>query len=178
MTAKKGVIMDRKYVEQVLPEIKKIKDPGLREGVARAWLLAIERGHWQRIDDIPFTLLTATKSTLLEHTRRVTNMALAIADTRSDLDKDTLVAGGLVHDVGKLLEYARQGKTIVKSAHGRRVRHPVSGYGLVIEAGLPLPVAHIVATHSKEGESMARSNEAVVIHHCDFIDFDISQNRQ
>lgn len=168
--------MDRAYIEQVLPEIGQIKDPRLRDGVVKAWLLAIERGGWQQIDDIPFTLLTTTRSTLLEHTRRVTKMALAIAQTRPDLDPDTLVAGGLVHDVGKLLEYARQGTTIVKSDHGRRVRHPVSGYGLAIEAGLPLTVAHIVATHSKEGEGMVRSNEAVVIHHCDFIDFDIAQN--
>ncbi|MBE0432558.1 HD domain-containing protein [candidate division WOR-3 bacterium] len=172
--------MDRGYIEKALPEIKKIKDPRLRDGVVKAWLLAIEKGRWTRIDDIPFTLLTATKATLLQHTRSVTNMALAIASARkrTDLDIDTLIAGALVHDVGKLLEYARKGKAIAKSEHGKRVRHPVSGYGLAIEAGLPLEVAHIIATHSKEGEGMVRSNEAVVIHHCDFIDFDICQSRQ
>lgn len=175
-----GVVMDRRYIEKALPEIEQIKDPRLRDGVVKAWLLAIDRGRWTRIDDIPFTLLTETTATLLEHTRRVTNMALAIAGARKsgDLDIDTLVAGALVHDVGKLLEYARKGKAIVKSEYGKRVRHPVSGYGLAIEAGLPLEVAHIIAAHSKEGESVARSKEAVVIHHCDFIDFDICQSRQ
>jgi hypothetical protein len=55
------------------------------------------------------------------------------------------------------------------------IRHPVSGYGLVLEAGLPVEIAHIVAAHSREGESVNRSPEAIVIHHCDFIDFDIAR---
>ena len=64
----------------------------------------------------------------------------------------------------------------VKSAYGKLVRHPVSGYGLALEAGLPLEVAHIIAAHSKEGEFIQRSKEAIVINHCDFIDFDIARS--
>lgn len=167
--------MDRAYIEKVFPEIKDIANKALRDGVINAWLLAAKKGKWQKIDDVPFTLLTDTKKTLIEHTRTVTAMAKAIAQQRDDLDLDVLLAAGLVHDVGKLLEYCRQGQHIVKSAHGKLVRHPVSGYGLVLEAGLPLEVAHVVAAHSKEGEVVARSKEAIVIHHCDFIDFDITR---
>jgi len=167
--------VDKEYIRNILPEIDRIEDKELRGGVINAWLLAIEKGKWQRIDDIPFTLLTQAKTTLIQHTRAVTNMAIAIASTRQDLDHDVLIAGALVHDVGKLLEYGRKNKDIVKSEHGQKVRHPVSGYGIVLEAGLPLEVAHIVAAHSKEGEGMARSPEAIVIHHCDFIDFDIAK---
>jgi putative nucleotidyltransferase with HDIG domain len=168
--------MDRKYIEELLPEISKIKNNELRDGVVRTWLLAVEKGKWQRIDDIPFTLLTETEQTLIKHTRTVTKMAIAIAETRDDLDLDILIAGGLVHDVGKLLEYMREGDSVIKSPRGRLVRHPVSGYGLALEAGLPLEVAHIVAAHSKEGEAVQRSKEAIVINHCDFIDFDIARS--
>ena len=168
--------MDREYVEKVLPEIKKIKNGDLRDGVVKAWLLAVEKGRWKKIDDIPFTLLTETGKTLIEHTRIVTSMAIAIGQTRDDLDMDILIAGGLVHDVGKLLEYVRDGTKVKKSNQGRLVRHPVSGYSLVLEAGLPIEVAHIVAAHSKEGESVERSREAIVINHCDFIDFDIARS--
>jgi putative nucleotidyltransferase with HDIG domain len=169
-------MMDEKYIERIFPEIQEIKDKKLRQGVVRTWLLAIERGRWQNIEDVPFTLLNDTKRTLIEHTRSVTAMAMAVARSRRDLDLDTVIAAGLVHDVGKLLEYERKGRGFTKSAHGKMVRHPVSGYGLALEAGLPLEVAHVVAAHSTEGEVVARSREAIVIHHCDFIDFDIARS--
>jgi putative nucleotidyltransferase with HDIG domain len=168
--------MDKAYIEKILPEIKHITSKELRNGVVKAWLLAAEKGKWEKIDDVPFTLLADTKRTLIEHTRVVTTMAMAVARERDDLDIDVLIAAGLVHDVGKLLEYCRQGGNIVKSDHGKMVRHPVSGYAVVLEAGLPLEVAHVVAAHSVEGESVTRSKEAIVIHHCDFIDFDITRS--
>lgn len=168
--------MDRKYVESIFPQIARIESKELQDGVIRAWLLAVEKGGWDSIDDVPFTLLADVGASLVEHTRTVTDMAIAIGQTRKDLDMDVLIAGALVHDVGKLLEYTRKGATVVKSEYGRLVRHPVSGYGLVLTAGLPIEVAHIVAAHSKEGESVTRSAEAIVIHHCDFIDFDIARN--
>jgi putative nucleotidyltransferase with HDIG domain len=169
--------MNRKYLEKVFPQIKKIKHKKLRDGVIDAWLLAIERGKWEKIEDIPFTLLISTKRTLVQHTRTVTDMAIGVAKNRKDLNLDTIIAAGLVHDVGKLLEYCRKGRSIVKSSHGIKVRHPVSGYGLALEVGLPLEVAHIIAAHSTEGEKVVRSKEAIVIHHCDFIDFDIARAR-
>jgi putative nucleotidyltransferase with HDIG domain len=169
--------MDREYIEKILPEVKEIRNEELRNGVTNAWLLAIRKGKWQEIEDVPFTLLAKVRTTLIEHTRTVTRMAIAIASTRQDLNRDILIAGGLVHDVGKLLEYCRRGKEVVKSEYGDKVRHPVSGYGIALEAGLPLEVAHIVAAHSKEGEGVTRSAEAIVIHHCDFIDFDIAKSR-
>lgn len=169
--------MNKKYIEKIFPEIKKIKQSSIRSGVIQAWLLAIKKGHWKKIDMIPFTLLIDTKKTLIEHTRFVTRMAMAVTRQRQDLNMDYVIAGGLVHDAGKLLEYRKQGKKFLKSDYGKRVRHPVSGYGLALEAGLPEEVAHIVAAHSVEGENMKRSREAIVIHHCDFIDFEIEKTR-
>lgn len=168
--------MDKKYIEELLPEISKIRDQELRDGVVKSWLLAAAKGKWEKLDDIPFTLLIETDQTLIQHTRVVTNMAISIAQTRDDLDLDILIAGALVHDVGKLLEYVRKGGVVKKSPLGRLVRHPVSGYGLALQVGLPIEVAHIVASHSKEGEFVERSKEAIVINHCDFIDFDIARS--
>lgn len=168
--------MDESYVIKHFPELNDIQDESLRRAVVRVWLLAAQKGGWKTIDDIPFTLLIETKKTLIDHTRTVTHMAMAIAQKRDDLDMDIVIAGGLVHDVGKLLEYQRKGGTIVKSDYGRLIRHPVSGYALAREAELPTAVAHIIAAHSTEGEKVQRSREAIVIHHCDFIDFDIARS--
>jgi len=40
---------------------------------------------------------------------------------------------------------------------------------------LPYQISHIIAAHSKEGEFVTRIPEAVIIHHCDFIDFHIEK---
>ena len=169
--------MNKGYILRKFPEIKKIKSTRLQECVINTWLTAMKKGKWQSIDKIPFTLLIKTKKTLVEHTRIVTRMAIAVAMQRKDIKLDHIIAGGLVHDVGKLLEYQKKGKKYTKSRFGLLVRHPVSGYGLALESGLPVEVAHIVAAHSTEGEKVKRSNEAVIINHCDFIDFDIERSK-
>jgi putative nucleotidyltransferase with HDIG domain len=163
--------------KRLLPEANQIRDPKLKEGVLRTWQLALERSGWQvdDLDHIPFTLLVRTKTTLLEHTRSVTRMAMAAARERRDLNMDYVIAGGLLHDVGKLLEYEKRGGKVVKSKSGDLVRHPVSGYGLTRETNLPLEVSHIVISHSDEGEKVKRIPEAILIHHCDFIDFEIAK---
>jgi len=169
--------MDENYIKRLFPEIEEIKKEKIRKGVINAWLIAIEKGKWQDIENIPFTLLINTGKGLIEHTRAVTNMAMAIARIRDDLNYDIVVAGGLVHDVGKLLEYEYKNGKYIKSAYGRLIRHPVSGYHIVLEAGLPLEIAHIVCAHSEEGEKVNRSFEAILIHHCDFIDFEIEKTK-
>ncbi|HEC77824.1 MAG TPA: HDIG domain-containing protein [candidate division WOR-3 bacterium] len=167
--------MKKRDIYKLLPEIKWIKDKKIREGVADTWLLAVKKGGWKKIDRIPFTLLIKTKKTLIEHTRCITRMAVAVATVQKGFNFDVVVAGGLVHDVGKLLEYEKRGNKVVKSKYGERIRHPVAGYALALEAGLPLEIAHIIAAHSSEGEKVRRSREAILINHCDFIDFDIAK---
>jgi hypothetical protein len=61
----------------------------------------------------------------------------------------------------------------VKSKSGDYLRHPFSGVGLAWKNGLPDAVMHLIAAHSKEGEAMTRTAEAIIVNHCDFIDFDI-----
>lgn len=164
----------------LFPEVSQIRDPKLIDAVLKTWHLAMERGGWkvEDLEGIPFTLLTPTTTSLIEHTRRVTRTAMAVARERGDLNMDYVIAGGLLHDVGKLLEYEQSGGRVVKSKSGDLVRHPVSGYGLTRESGLPLEVSHIVMSHSEEGEKVKRTPEAILIHHCDFIDFEIAKRKE
>ncbi|MDI6840259.1 MAG: HD domain-containing protein [bacterium] len=167
-------MINESYIKSIFPELSWIKSKPLRKKVISLWLIAIKRSGWQKINDIPFTLLIPTKTSLIEHTRKVTQLALKISELRQDLKKDILIAGALTHDVGKLFEYESKDGSVVKSAS--KVRHPVSGYQLAIEVGLPHEVAHIIIAHSHEGDKIERSNEAIVVHHCDFIDFELEKN--
>lgn len=166
-------------IESLFPEIRDIQDTSLRNSVLAVWKTAVERGGWKSIEHIPFTLLLkSTEQTLIQHTRKVTKMALAIADVRGDINRDYVIAAALLHDVGKLLEYTEKDGEIVLSDFGKLVRHPISGAAVAMECGLPDEIVHAIAAHSKEGESVKRTPLAILINHCDFIDFEIAKAKQ
>jgi len=168
---------------KLLPELGKISDSELQEKTMKVWQEAIRDGGWKTEDlhKIPFTLLIENTSVnLIEHTRAVALCCAEIAvaleemyDGRVSINKDYLLAGALLHDVGKLLEYKKEKDQIVKSNKGELLRHPISGAALAFSLGLPQEVIHIIASHSKEGDGARRSVEAVIVNHADFINFDI-----
>jgi putative nucleotidyltransferase with HDIG domain len=171
----------RDEVRAALPELAEIKDEALREKTLDVWTDAMVLGGWEMSDlpDIPFTLLVETKVSLLDHTRAVTRTAVAIGDTMSayygstmPINRDHLVSGGILHDVGKLLEYRREGGKFVKSEIGKDLRHPFSGTALAYKHGIPSAICHLIAVHAKEGEGARRTPEAVIIHYADFSNFE------
>ena len=60
-----------------------------------------------------------------------------------------------------------------KSEAGKSLRHPFSGVGLCYDEGIPHEIMHIIAVHSKEGDTGKRTPEAAILHHADFSNFDI-----
>ncbi len=178
----------RHTIRDMLPEIGEIADPDLREKVVDVWEDAMLTGGWTReeIEAIPFTLLAGdTNIRFVEHVRTCAKLSMVVADTlqaayqdRYRICRDHLAAGALLADVGKLIEYVKgPDGAPSKGSRGEMLRHPFSGVGLCWKHGLPDPVMHIVATHSREGDHVRRSNESIVFHHADFIDFELAQNQ-
>jgi len=167
--------MDEKEIESIfLEELKWIKDEKLKNKVIEVWKTAADRGGWKKFDKVPFTLLFENSGKLTDHTKRMTNLVKAVYDQREeDLNLDYLIAGALLHDVGKLLEYDIVDGKVVKGEYGKRFRHPVSGALLAQELGLPEEIVLIIYAHSHEGEKCERTAEAYIVHYCDFIDFRI-----
>ncbi len=160
--------------------IEQISNPDIREKVRRTMETAILRAGWteEQALEIPFTLLIpGTKVTLLEHTKQVTEMALDNAERMSkayenySFDRDVLIAGGLLHDVGKFLEYSLRDGAFVKSECGKFLRHPFSGCAIAYEMGLPPAICHCIAVHANEGDGGWRSLEAIAINKADFTNF-------
>jgi putative nucleotidyltransferase with HDIG domain len=172
----------RTEIINLFPEINQIKDEDLKKKVISVWEEAIKLGGWKGddLEKIPFTLLIPDcKTNLVEHTRAVTHTALEVAKIilkfyalQVKINFDLLLAGGILHDVGKLLEYASLEGKITKSKRGKLLRHPFSGASLAYKYGLPDEVIHMIATHAKEGDGGYRSVEAMIIHYSDFINFE------
>lgn len=170
---------------ETFPEINQIQNPELRDKVIAVWTDALETGGWTMAElrAIPFTLLAGDIDIrFLEHVRTCVRMSLAIYDVLVDaygdrvpLDRDTLLAGALLADVGKPIEYIKgpDGKP-AKGPRGDMLRHPFSGVGMCWKHGLPDAVMHMVATHSKEGDHVQRTLESIIFNHADFVDFDIA----
>jgi putative nucleotidyltransferase with HDIG domain len=171
----------RDEIRKVLPEVDEIQDKGLRDKVLATWEAALARGGWKPADiaRMPFTLLKPVKISFADHVRSVTKICIAVSDTFDDiykgelkLKRDVLIAGALLHDVGKLLEVEEKDGKFQKSKDGALVRHPFSGVALADVQGLPAEVLHIIGVHSKEGDHGKRTAEAIILHLADFMNFD------
>lgn len=179
-------MIDEKNIESLFgKQLARIKDRALRAKVVKTFALACERGGWTSVEELgrmPFTLLTDPLGiSFVEHTIAVTEGAAGLARAQAEayakmpyaVDFDRLCAGGLLHDVGKLLEIEPDGKGgFRKSLAGKYARHPVSGAILAAECGLPGDVINIIVCHAKEGEGRPQVVEAVLIHQADFATFD------
>ncbi|MBN1953351.1 MAG: HD domain-containing protein [Bacteroidales bacterium] len=170
-------------VFQLWPELEWIEDKELREKTGRVWKLALERSVLTAEDlrRIPFTLLCGPdlNVSFMDHKRAVVHIAresaLKIGEFFNDelpVNMDTLLAGAILCDVGKLLEYEldTDGKA-VQGKYGKYLRHPFSGVSLAEECGLPPEVCHIIAAHAGEGDMIRRTTEAYIVHHADFMTF-------
>ena len=106
-------------------------------------------------------------------------MALARTQTNAyarmpyEVNLDRLITGGLLHDVGKLVETEKNEKGgFRKSRKGMYARHPISGAILAAKCGLPDDIVNTIACHAKEGDGAPKVLETVLIHQADFATFD------
>ena len=179
-----------KEIKELFPNLMNITDTALRDKVAAVWDEALRAGcggkgwTFDEIRAIPFTLL-AGKIDLrfVEHLNSCCKQCVAISAVLGEVFGDRipvnlnhLIAGSLLADVGKMLEFDKDAKgNIVKGAYGELLRHPFSGVALCYKHGIPPEVMHIIATPSHEGDKVERSIESWIFHHADFIDFDIAK---
>ena len=102
--------------KKLWPELEWITKADLREQTTNTWALALQKSVLT-VDDlntIPFTLLAGPdmKVTFMDHKRAVVHIAKDCADQMNKFFKndlpvnlDVLIAGAILADVGKLLEY-------------------------------------------------------------------------
>jgi putative nucleotidyltransferase with HDIG domain len=171
----------RAEVTRLWPELQWIANIELREKVAHCWERALELSPLtgRDLEQIPFTLLVADcPTTFMEHKRCVVHIARKSAESMREfmgnalkIDLDTVIAGAILADVGKLLEYEKADGRVRQSERGELLRHPFTGVALAMECGVPDAVCHIIAAHAAEGDLVKRTTEAFIVHHADFMAF-------
>ncbi|WP_342686071.1 HD domain-containing protein [Methanoculleus sp. UBA291] len=113
---------------------------------------------------------------LAEHTLETTEIAISLADTvcRAEMDTDVLLAGALLHDIGKASCFRRQGFAFVALPEYALVGHTAIGAATLMRhsAGIdPSRFAHILhilmSHHGPHGEIQPRTPEAWTVHFAD-----------
>jgi putative nucleotidyltransferase with HDIG domain len=168
-------------VQNLWPELEWIANHDLRHKVAATWVRAFELSPLlpEDLDRIPFTLLVPDcRATFMEHKRCVVHIARKSAEAMIEflgkslrIDLDVVIAGAILADVGKLLEYEMVDGKVRQSTRGELLRHPFTGVALAMECGVPEAVCHIIAAHAAEGDLVKRTTEAIIVHHADFMSY-------
>lgn len=127
---------------------------------------------------------------LLEHTLSVALLAERVSGHYSGLDRDLLLAGAILHDIGKIREFIYDSR-IDYSDEGRMVNHIVIGVRMLEEkmsdvpsmpANTALLLKHMVVSHHGTREfgspEPPKTLEAVLLNYLDEIDSKINGIRE
>lgn len=184
--------MTKEELLSVYPEINLIPDNDTKKIAIEAFLLGIEEGEWDKkggVINCPVAAEGLLKETCnvsgLDHMRCVSKAADAIGRclkpwlelVNYDLDMNFTIAGAVLHDVGKLIEFDRDQNNIPRySKYGKMFCHTSAGAWLVKKSGGSDVLTHAVLTHS-HAEAPEQANafekpENIIIKGCDLCNYE------
>lgn len=161
-------MVKRSDVSEALPEIDEIADDDLRETVIDCWVLALDEGNFETLEEIPWWPPyeeAVGEKYLLDHLRNDSNFAMAMVDILSeripniDLDRDMVIAGALLHDISKLFETSHEGMTEL----GNWIPHPHFSVYILASNDVPLPIQHIVLGHTPRSSVQLQTLEGQIV---------------
>lgn len=172
--------------QELLGRIAEVQDPHVRELLTR---LVAEHEDRLRIWPAARHVHHAYRSGLLEHVLKIIEVATRLADAYG-ARRDLLIAGGILHDIGKIRELAYD-VTTEYSLEGNLVGHISIGAGMVRDAirnlpdfppALALEIEHLILSHhgAKELGSPVEpmTVEAFILAAVDDLDATIQQIRR
>ncbi|AKI96932.1 3'-5' exoribonuclease YhaM family protein [Kosmotoga pacifica] len=134
----------------------------------------------------------AYKGGLLEHTLSVVELCEFLASKYPEsIDRDLLISGAILHDIGKIKEYGIGSSGIEKTDEGELVGHISIGLEMVSQRIEKIPdfpnnlkteLKHLVLSHHGEMDwgspVVPKTTEAMVLHMADNLDSKIAQFRE
>lgn len=165
-----------------------IADPGLRRLLDTLLGRETETGHAFRLAPAAKQNHHAYLGGLIEHTlSMVTVCDMLAAHYGNGIDRDLLIAGALLHDIGKVREIGARGG-FPYTDEGKLLGHILIGLQMVAEAAAAVPelhparmmlLQHLIASHQGRYEWQSprepRTLEAVILHYADDLDAKVNQ---
>jgi putative nucleotidyltransferase with HDIG domain len=162
-------------------KLQEIKNAEYRDKVVEAWAYSLACEGMSSITEVPGQggpdSYIQLKGSHCDEARGVARLAMRIYDQMKEqypeleADRDVVIAGALIHDVGKANELnpANQArwKQAPHIAGWPPARHSVHGWHICKTVGLPDEIAHIAIGHSLERAFLRRSLECVIVSYAD-----------
>jgi 3'-5' exoribonuclease len=160
--------------------IDSVGEPHLRALLERAFDGSREPGATFAVAPAAVRNHHAYRHGLLEHSLIVAESAAGVASRFDSVDRDIVVAGGLLHDIGKTQAYTSGGMAPQMTDVGRLHGEIVVGHDMVRDlietvpefpAELALRLRHIIVAHhgmrEKGSPVVPQTREAIIVHYCD-----------
>ena len=160
--------------------VDSVDEPHIRALLERAFDGAREPGATFEVAPAAVRNHHAYRHGLLEHSLVVAEAAAAVASQFAHVDRDLVVAGALLHDIGKTLAYTSGGLAPQMTDSGRLHGEIVMGHDLVrdlIDEDPEFPpesalrLRHIIVSHhgmrEKGSPVVPQIREAIIVHYCD-----------
>lgn len=176
--------LNREDLLKLLPEIELLANQELKQQCIDTILYAMGSGGWNKdnLDRCPVSLTRVSNSELnsqFDHIRVVLKIALGILESINEIYKekidgrvrDLVIAGALLHDVGKFVEFVPHNNEVRYANNAKLLRHPLSGAIIAAQEKLPDDVIHIIATHSFEGQASYESIASIIVKTADEVAF-------
>jgi 3'-5' exoribonuclease len=178
---------------KMFAELRRLAEEQIADEPLRRLVVTLLDRHANRLRDLPATpnKFHPFAGGLLEHTLAVTRNCLLLADRYAErykdfkppLNRDLVVAGAVLHDIGRVVEFAEGVGTPQPTVEGRLVGHLFLGRDLVRDAAreqgdvhpeLVQLLEHIVVAHLTLPEwgspRLPLIPEVLIIHHADDLD--------
>ena len=180
----KGNFNEKEYITRLQNLIKTVRNPGLRALLETIFSGAVYDKFI--MNPAGMRMHHAYIGGLLQHSVDVAGIAIALAEQIGNVDKDLVVAGALLHDIGKLREISSQ-IGFPYTNEGRLLGHIAMSVMMVQEAAakLKLPQArleqlqHILLSHHGDNDKgspvVCATKEAFIVHYADEIDAIMNQ---
>lgn len=155
-------------LSRTFPELAEIADDGLRRAVATVWERCWEMSAYERLADVPVALRWDYSN--LKHAQAIAKMAVAAAGVFEQvhgvrLQRDHLIAGALLMEVSNLVEFRpKPGGGTEFTEIGSAGTHGWFAANVARDLGVPMPVVHIVLSHSPNSGKAPATPEAQLLH--------------
>lgn len=175
--------IDETMIREMFPELAWIEDGLLRKKCVEALRDAFAEGKWNRetMGRLPVSVTKVHCQELnngIMHMRVVVQIAASIYDLLESMygrnlgQRDVVIAGAMLHDLGKPMEFCLlENQEAGYAADAKMIRHPLSGAILADRHGLDRQIVHIIATHSFEGKESYKTLAAQIVCAADNIAF-------
>lgn len=178
----------RQNVRRDLPILEEMKNAEMRDWVIEAWATSLYLNGFTAVHELQGSglvdVLVEKEASQAEHLCGVASIAKGIGEALIkknpdyEIDTDLLIAGALLHDVGKPPEYNMENKKkwmeVPYKAGNPPASHAMYGYYICMLLELPTEICCIPANHCSEGDlhNAFRSIACTIVHYADWMYWD------